>query len=46
VNVVDNAAVAAALGVLAENTSAGAGADTGIMEAVSLNQGFLGMVGQ
>lgn len=46
VNVAVNAAVAAALGVLAENTTAGAGAETGIVDAVSLNQGLLGMVGQ
>jgi hypothetical protein len=45
VNVVANTAVAAALGVLAENTVAGAGADTGIMDAVNLNQGSLGLVG-
>jgi hypothetical protein len=46
VNVVANAAVAAALGVLAENTTAAAGAETGITDAVSLNQGLLGIVGQ
>jgi hypothetical protein len=45
VNVAANVAIAAALAVLAENTMAGAGADTGIIDAVSLNQGFLGLVG-
>ena len=46
VNVAANTAIAAALGVLAENTTAGAGAETGITDAVSLNQGLLGIVGQ
>ena len=35
--------VISALGVLAENTMAGASADPGITDAVSLNQGSLGL---
>jgi hypothetical protein len=46
VNVVANAAVAAALGILAENTMAGAGAETGITDVISLNQGSLGLGAQ